>query len=225
MPTGRTILNPPSPLCRGSPRWAIASSESNPGWDAAWSSFFAALGVVAMFGLVSLYWGQVAGFLAALFLTISPMMLYVGRSLMDDVPALALGIAGLWGVASWLRGGRRWALALGVLALTLSLMVKVVTLYFYFPLAMMLWERWRWRAFHQPAAWLILGLPLLPTAAWYAWARHIGQQYLTFGIGGPASNEHLAKWSAVSDVLRWGYFEKIGYRLHRQVITLPAPSS
>ena len=103
-------------------------------------------------------------------------------------------------------------------------MVKAVTLYFYFPLAMMLWERWRWRAFHQPVAWLILGLPLLPTAAWYAWARHIGQQYLTFGIGGPASNEHLAKWSAASDVLRWSYFEKIGYRLHRQVITLPASS-
>ena len=183
---------------------------------------FAALGVVAMFGLVSLYWGQVAGFLAALFLTISPMMFYVGRSLMDDVPALALGIAGLWGVVSWLRGGRRWALALGLLALTLSLMVKVVTLYFYFPLAMMLWERWRWRAFRQPAAWLILGLPLLPTAAWYAWARHIGQQYLTFGIGGPATNEHLAKWSAVSDVLRWGYFRKIGNRVNGQVITLPA---
>ena len=42
------------------------------------------------------------------------MMLYVGRSFMDDVPALALGIAGLWGVASWCAGGRRWVLALGV---------------------------------------------------------------------------------------------------------------
>ena len=183
---------------------------------------FSALGVVSLFGLVSLYWGQSAGFLAALFLAISPMMLYIGRSLMDDVPAIALGIAGLWGVASWLRGSRRWVLALGLLALTLSLMVKVVTLYFYFPLGMMLWERWRWRVFRQPAAWLIVGVPLLPTAVWYAWARHIGQQYLTFGIGGPASNEHHAKWSTVSDVLRWGYFRKIGNRVNRQVITPPA---
>ena len=183
---------------------------------------FSALGVVSLFGLVGLYWGQAAGFLAALFLAISPMMLYVGRSFMDDVPALALGIAGLWGVASWLRGGRRWALALGLLALTLSLMVKVVTLYFYFPLAMLLWERWRWRVFRQPVAWLIVGLPLLPTAAWYAWARHIGQQYLTFGIGGPASNEHHSKWGAAADVLRWSYFRKIGNRVNGQVITLPA---
>ena len=59
-------------------------------------TLFSALGVVATFGLVSLYWGQTAGFLAALFLAISPMMIYVGRSFMDDVPALALGIAGLW---------------------------------------------------------------------------------------------------------------------------------
>lgn len=183
---------------------------------------FSALGVVSLFGLVSLYWGQAAGFLAALFLAISPMMLYIGRSLMDDVPAIALGIAGLWGVATWLRGSRCWVLALGLLALSLSLMVKVVTLYFYFPLAMMLWERWRWRVFRQPAVWLIIGLPLLPTAAWYAWARHIGQQYLTFGIGGPATNEHNSKWSSVSDVLRWGYFRKIGNRVNGQVITPPA---
>jgi hypothetical protein len=101
-------------------------------------------------------------------------------------------------------------------------MVKVVTLYFYFPLVVMLWERWRWRVFRQPAAWLIVGLPLLPTAAWYAWARHIGEQYLTFGIGGPASNEHQSKWSAATDVLHWSYFEKIGNRVNRQVITLPA---
>jgi 4-amino-4-deoxy-L-arabinose transferase-like glycosyltransferase len=183
---------------------------------------FSVLGVVSTFGLVSLYWGQAAGFLAALFLALSPMMLYMGRSLMDDVPALALGIAGLWGVASWLRGGRRWVLALGLLALTLSLMVKVVTLYFYFPLALMLWERWRWGVLRQPAAWLIVGLPLLPTAAWYAWARQIGGQYLTFGIGGPASNEHHSKWSALSDVLSWRYFRKIGNRVKDQIITLPA---
>jgi 4-amino-4-deoxy-L-arabinose transferase-like glycosyltransferase len=183
---------------------------------------FSALGVISLFGLVGLYWGQAAGFLAALFLAISPMALYVGRSFMDDIPALMLGIAGLLGVAVWLRKGRWWALVLGLLALTLSLMVKVVTLYFYFPLAALLWDRWRWRAFRQPAAWLILGLPLLPTAAWYAWARHIGQQYLTFGIGGPASNEHTVKWSSAAEVFRWSYFRKIGNRVNSLVITLPA---
>ena len=183
---------------------------------------FSGLGVVALFGLVSLYWGQVAGFLAALFLAVSPMMLYVGRSLMDDVPALALGIAGLWGVAIWLRGGRRWVLALGLLALSLSLMVKVVTLFFYFPLVVMLWEHWRWRAFRQPAAWLIVLLPLLPAAAWYTWGRYIGEHYLTIGIGGPSTNEHHSKWGAAADVLQWSFVRKISTRVNQQVITFPA---
>ncbi len=196
-------------------------------------ALFSALAVVAMFGLVSLYWGQVAGFLAALFVALSPLGVFYGRALTDDLPAMALGIAGLWGIAVWARGkvedspGRiRWPLILGIVALTLGPLVKIVTFYLYAPVLVILWERWRWRMVRQPLAWAILGLPLLPNAAWYAWAYSLSQQYLSLGVlGGPATQEPpsyvaYTKWGAPEFVFRWAFVQRVGVRvvLH-QVLT------
>ncbi len=182
---------------------------------------FAALGVVALFGLVGLYWGQAAGFLAALFLALSPLAIFMGRAFMDDIPSLALVTAGLCGIAAWSKRGRRAGLLLGVPALALGMMVKLPVIYSYLPLVMILWERWRWGALRRPLAWLIVGLPLLPVVGWYAWARHIGQHYLTFGIGGPASNEHQSKWSSPSAVLQLDFLRKMAGRVYRLVLNLP----
>ncbi|MCX6031084.1 MAG: glycosyltransferase family 39 protein [Chloroflexi bacterium] len=193
-------------------------------------ALFAALEVVAIFGLVSLYWGQAAGFLAALFLALSPMAVYFGRVLIDDTPSMALTVAGLWGVAAWARGGRRWRLALGLLAITLALMVKIVAVYVYFPLLVVVWQRYgilQIRAFFRgvltavksPGTWAILLLPLIPTAAWYAWAAGLGRQYLSFGIGGPASNETVVKWGSLAFVLSWPFIQRIAGRLIEALLT------
>ena len=152
-------------------------------------ALFAVLGVVAMFGFVSLYWGQPAGFMAGLFLALSPLSVYFGRALIDDIPSLSLAIAGLWGVATWARTDSRRALVLGMIAITLAVLVKVVALYIYFPVVAVLWDRWRWQALRRPVAWAIVILPLLPNLAWYAWAHQVGLHYMTFGLGGKATGE------------------------------------
>jgi|GEM_PF-1873123 len=196
-------------------------------------ALFSALAVVSMFGLVSLYWGQVAGFLAALFVALSPLGIFYGRALIDDVPAMALGIAGLWGIAVWARraaggspGRGRWPLILGIAALALGPLVKNVTLYMDVPVLIVLWERWRWRLVRQPLAWAILGLPLIPNVAWYAWAYFLSQHYLSLGVlGGPATQEPpsyaaYSKWGTPAFVFRWVFVQRVGVGVVvRQVLT------
>lgn len=184
-------------------------------------TLFAGLQVVALYGLVSLYWGQVVGFLAALFVAVSPLAVYFGRAFMDDTPSLALATAALWGVAAWARRGRWWMLTLGLFALALAVMVKLVTLYIFLPVVVILWQRWGWHAWRRPAAWGILVLPLLPVVGWYAWARMLGQQYLTFGIWGPASNEAagLSKWGSADLVFSQAFVRRLGGRILNQVLT------
>jgi 4-amino-4-deoxy-L-arabinose transferase-like glycosyltransferase len=196
-------------------------------------ALFAALEVAALFGLVSLYWGQAAGFFAGLFLALSPMAVFFGRALMDDIPSMALAVAGLWGVAAWARSeipvGRRggrpvagifdWRLALGLLGVTLALMVKVLAVYIYFPLLVVLWQKYRWRVVREPRAWTIVLLPLLPTAAWYLWARELGWHYLSFGIGAPASNETVSKWGSLAFILSGPFLQRIGSRVLQALLT------
>jgi 4-amino-4-deoxy-L-arabinose transferase-like glycosyltransferase len=187
---------------------------------------FSVLGAVAMFGLVALYWGQAAGFFAALFLALSPLAIYFGRALIDDMAALALATAGLWGLAVWAHTGSRRALVLGMAAVALALLVKIVAVFIYFPLLAVLWERWRWQSLRRPLAWAILLLPLLPALAWYSWARELGRHYLTFGLGGKASTEPdtygaASKWGSPDFVLRQAFVAKIGRRVWQEVMTLP----
>lgn len=184
-------------------------------------ALFAGLQVAALYGLVSLYWGQVTGFFAALFLALSPLAVYFGRTFMDDTPSLALATVALWGVAAWARRGRWWMLTLGLFALALAVMVKLVTLYVFLPVVIILWQRWGWHTWRRPVAWAILILPLLPVIGWYAWARTLGQQYLTFGIWGPASNEaaDLAKWGSVALVFSRDFVMRVGGRILGQVLT------
>lgn len=189
-------------------------------------ALFAVLGVVAMFGLVSLYWGQPAGFMAGLFLALSPLSVYFGRALIDDVPSLSLAIAGLWSVATWARTDSRPTLILGMIAIALAVLTKAVALYIYFPVIAVLWDRWRWQALRRPVAWAIVILPLLPNLAWYAWAHQIGQHYLTFGLGGNATGERsdyiaASKWGSLDFVLSRLFLEQMARRLWREILLLP----
>ncbi len=203
-------------------------------------ALFSLLAVVSIYGLVGLYWGQAAGFLAGLFMALSPLGIFYGRALVDDVPSMALGIAGLWGIATWARretGGPRdegrWPLILGIVALTLGPLVKIVTFYMYVPVLVVLWERWRWQIARQPLAWAILGLPLIPNVAWYVWAYTLSLHYLSLGVlGGPATQEPpsyvaYTKWGTPSYVFRWAFVRRVGERvvLHQVLTTagiLPA---
>ncbi len=184
-------------------------------------ALFAGLQVMAVFGLVSLYQGQVAGFLAALFVALSPMAVYFGRTFMDDTPSLALSVAALWGIATWARRGRWWTLALGVVALALAVMVKLVTLYIFLPVIVILWQLWGRQVWRRTTAWAVVILPLLPVIGWYAWARMLGQQYLTFGIWGPASNEAagLSKWGSAALVFSREFALRLARRILDQVLT------
>lgn len=184
-------------------------------------ALFAGVQMVALYGLVNLYWGQTAGILAALFLALSPMAVYFGRTFMDDTPSLTLATGALWAFAVWARWGRRWALMLGMAALALAVMVKLMTLYVFLPVAVILWGQWGRQLWRRPLAWAVLLLPLVPVIGWYAWARMLGQRYLTFGIWGPASNEaiSLAKWGSMALVLSRDFVLRLGNRILGQVLT------
>ncbi len=187
----------------------------------------AALGVVAIFGLVSLYWGQAAGFFAALFVALSPLGIYFGRALIDDTGAIALALTGLWGIAAWAQrdlaeeGHKRhwWLLILALIALTLGILIKIVTAYIFVPVAAVVWDRWRRQAVRQLPAWVIFVAPLVPIAGWYGWAHVLGLHYLSFGIGAPASYETVSKWGSAALVLRWDFVQRIGDRVLHQILT------
>jgi hypothetical protein len=177
---------------------------------------FGGLAVLAAFGWVAVSCGYLPGLFAGLFLALCPMAIYFGRTFMPDTPALACAFLGLWWVAIGLREGSRRFLAVGLGAVALGLLLKITVLFVYAPLTVLLWRRTR-RSSHR-ARWMVLlvgSLPLLPAAAWYAWAYELGKRYLTFGIW----DRGYSKWGSADLVLRWSFVELMVRRTAEEILT------
>jgi hypothetical protein len=138
---------------------------------------FALLAGVAVFALtLESLPPRVAVLALALFLT-SPLVVYYGRSVMPDVPALSLALAGLWTLRIGLRstGGRAvgW-FALSAVAFCLGILTKLPVIVFGLPAAVSVLRSGHPRRPKAIAAWLLYAIvAVVPAALWYDHARRL----------------------------------------------------
>ncbi|MCD6520326.1 MAG: glycosyltransferase family 39 protein [Anaerolineae bacterium] len=129
--------------------------------------------------LAKRYFGRRAALLATLFLGLSPLYVFYGRTVQPEATALFFSVGALYWFTQWLESERwgHWALATGMAAL--AFLCKIPTLYIGLPLLGAAWLKWRWQLFRQGWLWLFGLLTLAPAALYYL---HAHQLYLQSGL-------------------------------------------
>jgi len=139
------------------------------------------------FLLVREVFGSTAAIWATFFYSFAPLNVFVGRSLMPDVPSLSLALIGLYFFLRWIDNVKPLAFWLAAIAISLSLLIKVTSIVIAAPLLFLVWQKWRWNFLKQPAPWLFAAITLLPSAVWYWHAYQVAERFYPhhlFGEGG-----------------------------------------
>ncbi|MBT3343159.1 MAG: hypothetical protein HN712_05445 [Gemmatimonadetes bacterium] len=143
------------------------------------------LSVGFLYLLVARAFDHTTARLASLLYAMLPLSWFFGRAFMPEALMMALSLGGLLAMQRWLDRGGQARFVLAVVTAALCFMVKIPTLYLGFPLLGLVWQRYGWRLFSQPALWLYAVLVLAPTFAWYGHAAGLfAETGLTFGIWG-----------------------------------------
>jgi hypothetical protein len=103
---------------------------------------FGLLGAFVCFLVARVLFGQIAGLVSLLLWCFSPYILGHGLTIMNDVPAAALGVATVFLFWHWLRTGKFIDAFLAGIALGLAELTKFTLLVFY-PLFVLLWLVYR----------------------------------------------------------------------------------
>jgi hypothetical protein len=132
--------------------------------------------IAGLYGLGRCLWDRAAGRGAAFLYAISPSAIFFGRTFLSDTPMVCFSAFGVWGVASYLKTGRRSPLVWGTVTAALACMVKVPAVIILAPIAMLAWNAKRWAALRDRA--LLGGVItiVLLTIAWYAHADALFHQ-------------------------------------------------
>ena len=122
---------------------------------------------------------RTAGLLAMLFLGLSPLYVFYGRSVQPEAAALFLSVGALFLFTRWLATDQ-WGPYVGALiCAALALLTKIPSLYVGLPMLGAVWMRHRWRLFRQWRVWVFGLATLAPAAIYYAHAHRI---YLQTGL-------------------------------------------
>jgi 4-amino-4-deoxy-L-arabinose transferase-like glycosyltransferase len=175
---------------------------------------FSLAGILALAVLARRHLGPRGAWIAVFGYAFSPLVFFYGRTVQPDVPALSLGLVGLWLFDAAVPANRpsRFGLYLGsAAAIALGALVKLPVVVFGLPLVVLLWERRGLAAARAVRYWLYLPVALTPVIAWYAWARHLvdafGYPYFFLGSSFEAL---VASWrdpSFYNRIFLQGFFD------------------
>jgi hypothetical protein len=160
---------------------------------------FALVAALALFRLATSFLPRWGALLALGLFLFSPLIVHYGHALQPDVPALALA---LFGLACLQRGldtdTPRWRIS-AALGFALGMLVKLPVIVFGLPAAVMLVAARGWRELFQPRWLLWAAATLMPTIAWYAYARSLQERYgyAHFRLGTSVS-ELAAAWTSAA---------------------------
>lgn len=151
------------------------------------------LAAVATWGLARRTFGVGAAVLAAALVLSAPIVVYYGRSVLPDMPAVALATAGLWAFRSGLSAPRPRLVALtstGLALLTLGSLVKLPVLPMALAFGASVIELRRPRRPPEVLAWAAgFAAAVAIVAAWYVHARELQTRhhlYTFMVVRGPA---------------------------------------
>lgn len=130
----------------------------------------------------------------------SPLVLFYGRTIQPDVPALSLALISLALMEVSLSKDRptRWGLYfLSAATMALGALVKLPVLVYGLPLLALLWSRRGREAIPDWRYWLYLPISLAPPAVWYWHARTLQQHYGLYDFAlGASLPELLRTWTS-----------------------------
>ena len=168
-------------------------------WLARGLSLLCSIGAIYLIQrLGSNLFGREAGWWGALFFALLPLSVFYGRSVQPEaLLMLSSALALERGLAFQQRGGKL-NLSLAGLGLAAASLIKVLPLFWLgVPLLALGWRRWQ--------LWLVGGLVLIATVAWY-WHAHqlFLETGLSFGFWGGKASRY--SWG---DLLNWRYWGDI----------------
>ncbi|MFW6068526.1 MAG: ArnT family glycosyltransferase [Chloroflexota bacterium] len=162
---------------------------------------FGLWGIIALYQVVRLAWRDDYALLAALLMAIMPGAIFMERSFLPDPAMVALMVTSLWLWLHYLRTGRSRYLILAGLFGAWGACTKITGLIIGLPMAYAWFaltdpqHRWR-RQSLMPGA-LFAALILVPTAAYYLWARHLALSNPPFHFAG------AGRWLWDSTIEKW----------------------
>ncbi len=137
--------------------------------------------------------------LAIVAFAFSPLVLFYGRTIQPDIPALSLALVSLALLDVALpaeRPTRWWLYFLSAAVMAFATLVKLPVIVYGLPLLAMLWSRRGRAAVSDWRNWAYLPISLFPPTVWYFHARSLQQQYghynFSLGAGFP---ELLQTWA------------------------------
>lgn len=171
---------------------------------------FFAISVPFLFGLVARLWNDRAALLATGVYLLTPLSVLTGRAFMPDMPSLSCSIAALYLFMCWLERDRSvWLFAASCAAINLAILIKLPAIIIGLPMLYMVWERYRKQMLAQPRLWALAALSLVPSLAWYAYAKHVAEHNPPnhfFGQGGVG----LVTWARYKWILKSTRTENLG---------------
>jgi 4-amino-4-deoxy-L-arabinose transferase-like glycosyltransferase len=135
----------------------------------------------------------------------SPLVLFYGRTIQPDVPALSLALVALALMDVSMSKDRptRWGFYfLSAATLALGALVKLPVLAYGLPLLALVWSRRGREAIADWRYWLYLPISLAPPAVWYWHARGLQRQYGLYDFALGASFPELLRTWASADFYR-----------------------
>jgi Dolichyl-phosphate-mannose-protein mannosyltransferase len=132
----------------------------------------------------------------------SPLVVFYGRTIQPDIPALALALVSLALLDVSLpkeRPTRWWLYFLSAATMALGALVKLPVIVYGLPLLAMLWSRRGHAGLSDWRYWAYLSISTLPPAVWYIHARSLQERYghhdFALGVGLP---DLLRTWATPS---------------------------
>ena len=151
------------------------------------------------------YLDRPAGFLAALFLGLSPLYLFYSRTVQPEAMVLFLSLGALYFFTSWLES-EHWAPYIAaILFAATAFLTKIPSLYMGLPLLGAAWMRYRRHLFRDWRIWLFGAATLLPMVAYYLHAHSLYQEsgLTVYGISGG--------WPGSGKFDTWGQLLSTGF--------------
>jgi Dolichyl-phosphate-mannose-protein mannosyltransferase len=165
----------------------------------------ALVGIGAVGLLAAREFRPVGAIVAIVAFTFSPLVLFYGRTIQPDIPALSLGLlsVALLDVSLPARASTRWCLyLLSAAAMCVGALIKLPAIAYGLPLLAMVWTRRGQTAASDWRYWVYLPLATVAPAVWYLHARSLQARYglYDFALGVPLSE--LARTWRTADFYR-----------------------
>ena len=143
------------------------------------------LGLCAVMGLGRSFLSERGALAAGAMTAFAPVFLYYARVAQPDVAAVSLALVALW----LLLGERTW---LAALVLSVAILIKLPVVVFGLPALIIMLRVPFFALIRRASTWGFAAITVLPSFAWYAWARGLqrdyGLAYFNLGQGWAAAD-------------------------------------